>query len=215
MNKAVIFDLDGTILDTAPDILYNLNLMLTEFGHKNIDLKRVYDAIGHGAKNLVKGAIDEKLSEEQIIERLYFYNQKYTNSGSPYTKLFEGIDNLLISLKSKNFKLAILTNKPQETTDKIYEKYLKKYGFDLVVGQREDLPIKPNPRSTYQILNSLDVSNENAYFLGDMETDLLTGLNASVTPIIANWGYGKKEKLVALGAKFFAENPSEVLSFLK
>lgn len=215
MNKAVIFDLDGTILDSAPDILFNLNLMLENFGHKRIDLKRVYDTIGHGARNLVKGAIDDVLTEKEIDARLSFYNNKYTNSGSPYTKLFDGIDNLLISLKSQNFKLAILTNKPQETTDKIYEKYLKKYDFDLVIGQRKDLPIKPNPTSTIQILQALKVSNENAYFVGDMETDLLTGLNANVTPIIANWGYGKKEKLLSLGAKFFAETPSEVLSFLK
>lgn len=215
MNKAVIFDLDGTILDSAPDILYNLNLMLDEFSHKRIDLKRVYDTIGHGARNLVKGAIDECLTDSEIDSRLAFYNNKYTNSGSPYTKLFDGIDNLLNSLKSQNFKLAILTNKPQQTTDKIYEKYLKKYDFDLVIGQREDLPIKPNPTSTFKILQSLNVSSENAYFIGDMETDLLTGLNANVTPIIASWGYGKKENLISLGAKFFAENPNEVLSFLK
>ena len=215
MNKAVIFDLDGTILDSAPDILYNLNLMLDEFGHKRINLQRVYDTIGHGARNLVKGAIDEALSEEEIDARLSFYNQKYTSSGSPYTKLFDGIDELLKSLKLQKFKLAILTNKPQETTDNIYQKYLKNYQFDMVIGQRKDLPIKPNPTSTFQILQSLEVSKENAFFIGDMETDLLTGLNAEITPIIANWGYGKKEKLLSLGAKYFAEIPSEVLSFLK
>ena len=101
MNKAVVFDLDGTLIDSLPDIAEYVNLTLKSFGEKEIPYEDIRQYIGNGAKNLVKRSFGNKLSEEDLAVRLKFYNEKYTASGSPKTKLFVGIKELLFSFVLK------------------------------------------------------------------------------------------------------------------
>lgn len=214
MEKAVIFDLDGTLLDTVPDILDNINLMLKRFGYKEIDAETLKGYVGSGARKLCADCIGAPLSETELDERLAFYNGLYTLSESPKTKLFDGIDMVLRTLKKRGYKLAILTNKPQETTDKVYKNYLKDFGFDAVVGQSGGVKCKPDKTATVNILNKLGVLPENCYFVGDGETDVLTSLNAGTRGISVLWGYRKKHHLLKVGAKVFAETPKELLSLI-
>ena len=119
MKKLAIFDLDGTLIDSVPDIFDCINLMLEKFGYEKRKIEDIKQMIGNGAKNLVIRAIGSPVSEEKIKECLNYYNQIYTSSGSPKTKLFDGIEQTLSILKSRGYLLGIITNKPQMTTDEI------------------------------------------------------------------------------------------------
>lgn len=117
MIKLAIFDLDGTLLHTIPDIAENVNIMLNKYGYRTLSEKEVAKRVGNGAKNLVKQSIPEELPEDKLKVILDYYNKIYTESGSKKTALFSGIEELLVGLKERGVKLAILTNKPQMTTD--------------------------------------------------------------------------------------------------
>ncbi|MBR2498667.1 MAG: HAD-IA family hydrolase [Clostridia bacterium] len=214
MHKAVIFDLDGTILDTLKDIADNVNLMLNHFGYPQLEHKEIMQYIGNGARMLVKRSIKVELSEGELDEKLAYYNKIYTSSPSDNTCVFSGLREVLFALKQKGYKLAILTNKPQMTTDKVCEKYLKDFGFDLVIGQRSGVPIKPDPTALLNMLDELDVNVNDAYFVGDGETDVMTAINAKVNGIAVLWGYREKWQLEQAGATVFAEKTSDLLSLI-
>lgn len=214
MNKAVVFDLDGTLLDTIPDIADNVNLALEKFGYKKREYSEIRAFIGNGAKMLVKRCLGEDVAEETVQACLEYYNQIYTASKSPKTALFDGIEDVLVKLKQKGYKLAILTNKPQPTTDEVYKTYLERFNFDLVVGQSPLVKCKPDKEAVLNILKQLNVQPENAYMVGDGETDVLTAVNAKMKCITVLWGYRDKDFLATFGADTFANSPSEILDFI-
>jgi len=214
MNKAVVFDLDGTLIDSLPDIYHYVNVTLEKFDAPKRKLHEVRQFIGNGAKNLIKRSFNE-LTEEQLKERLDYYNQKYTASGSPKTKLFDGVKETLLELKKRGYKLAILTNKPQITTEDVYKRYLMDIGFDVVFGARNGVKIKPDPEALFMILDELSVKSENAYFVGDGETDVMTAANGKVKAISVLWGYRDKAQLEEVGATVFADKPSDLIELIK
>jgi len=214
MIKLVIFDLDGTILDTIPDIAFNLNAMLYKYGYKRLSEKQVAKIVGSGAEKLVKDAIGKPVSAEELKERLDFYNFIYTSSGSPKTSMFFGMGELFSALKNRGLKIAVLTNKPQQTTDVVNEKYLKKYSFDYVLGQREGIKTKPDKQGAMLIMNELGVLPEETVLVGDGETDAMTAINAGVTGVSCLWGYRKKKDLEKVGAVNFIKKPKDLLKFL-
>lgn len=214
MNKLIVFDLDGTLIDSVPDIKDCINDMLKKFGHKERQLSEIKQMIGHGARNLVKNAIGEDLTKDQLQARLDYYNDIYTNSGSPKTKLFDGIANVLNEFKARGFLLAVLTNKPQETTDDVYNTYLSEFGFDCVIGQRPEFKIKPDPDALLYLLEKLNVKKENAFFVGDGETDVQVGINAGVKSVAVLWGYRTKNQLESAGATIFANEPKDLLNLI-
>ena len=215
MQKLIIFDLDGTLLDSLPDIHYCLNQTLEKFGYAQHDKRSVMQFIGNGARNLVKYALPEGTSDQEIDRLLKYYNQIYTNSGSPRTKLFDGIKEIVKELGLRGYKMAILTNKPQMTTDAIFEKYMFDMPIAKVVGQRDGVKIKPDPTVTLSILEEFGVEKQNAYFIGDGETDVLTAINSGVNGIAVLWGYRTKEQLAKAGAQNFAFEQNDLLKILK
>ncbi|MBE5749842.1 MAG: HAD family hydrolase [Clostridiales bacterium] len=214
MNKAVIFDLDGTLLDTLGDIADNINLMLAKFGYPKRSEKEIMQFIGCGSRNLAKLSIPVSVTEEELNERHDYYNRIYTDSGSPKTHVFDGIKQVVKELKARGYKVAILTNKPQETTDNVYQNYMMDMGFDKVVGQRSGVKIKPDPTSALDILSEFSVEPKNAYFVGDGETDVLTAINGGMNGIAVLWGYRSKSQLENAGAKVFANTPLELLDII-
>ncbi len=215
MNKAVIFDLDGTLIDSLPDIVDNLNIMLKHYGYPLVNISETMPRIGYGARHLVKKSIPVEISEIELDERLAYYNKFYTESGSPKTGLFDGVSDVLKQLKSRGYKLAILTNKPHETTLNVYDSYLKDFGFDMVIGASDKIKHKPNPDAVLKIMSELGIDGENAYFVGDGETDVTTAINAKIASIAVLWGYRNKSQLQEAGAIVFANVPADLLNLVK
>ena len=209
-NKAVIFDLDGTLLDTLSDIKDSLNAMLVKFGFEIASDDEVKNYVGDGARNLVRRALKKEVEKEVLDECLAYYNEVYNGSGSPKTKVFDGVAEMIYSLKKRGYKLAILTNKPQDSTDKVYEKYLKQFEFDLVVGQSASVACKPDKTATLNILESFNTDASRAYFVGDGETDVMTSINAGTRGIAALWGNRTREQLASAGATVFAKTPADL-----
>lgn len=214
MDKAVIFDLDGTLLDTLDDITDSINGMLNEFGYRQLDRERVRQIIGSGARKAILDVLPEILPEEKFIKCLKAYNRIYDASGSPKTKLFGGIKEVVTELKKRGYKLAVLSNKPQHSTDKVAEKYLNGLGFDFIGGQSDKIKCKPDPAGALYVLQELGVKPENAYLVGDGETDVLAAINAKITGICALWGNRTRAQLLAAGGKIFAETPADVLKII-
>ncbi len=214
MKKLVIFDIDGTLIDSLPDIMYNLNYMLKEYNHSTLNREQTMKIIGNGARQLVVDAISEPLSEQQINQRFDHFCGLYASRFCEYTQVFEGIYQLLDSLKKKGYMLAVVTNKPQNATELTCEKFFNCVDFSMIIGQSEEIPCKPDPTGALKILETLGVEKQNAYFVGDGETDFLTAKNAGINGISCLWGYRSKEHLASFGATVFAEKPSDILKLL-
>ncbi len=214
MNKAVIFDLDGTLLHTLPDIHYYVNQMLEHYSYPLRTESEVMQFIGCGSRNLIKLSLPEGLSDERVTECHNYYNKIYTDSGSPKTCVFDGIKEVVQTLKKCGYRLAILTNKPQETTDTVLDRYMSDFGFDMVVGQSEKVKVKPDPTTAKNILKKFDVLPKDCYFVGDGETDVQTSINLGSNGIAVLWGYRSKAQLTVAGAKTFAVNPKDLLDLI-
>lgn len=213
MEKGVIFDLDGTLIDSVPDICLNLNIMLEHFNYPKISIEKVRQIIGKGARRLVRDSLDRQVSEQVLDQLLAFYNDKYTNSDSPKTQVYSGVMEVLKTLKARGYKLAVCTNKPNETTVKVVELFFPNI-FDCVLGQSLNRPLKPQVEAVSPILEQLNLTPENVYFVGDMQTDYLTSANLKCKHVMALWGYGEKSQLQSLGASVFANSPKQLLDII-
>ncbi len=214
MNKAVVFDLDGTLIDSLPDIADGINDMLKKFGYPERTSEEIKNFIGNGARKLVERSLGENVSSQEVDKCLAYYNDVYTASGSPKTGLFDGVADVLIELKKRGYKLAILTNKPQITTNDVYKRYLKNFDFDKVVGQSETVKCKPDKEAVLSILREMEIEPKNAVFVGDGETDVQLSINAQISGISVLWGYRSKSFLEEYGAKQFALLPSDLLGMI-
>lgn len=210
--KGIIFDLDGTILDTVPDITDSLNRMLAENGLPPLTESEVTRYVGNGAKKLVERCLKGRVPAEREQACLDRYNEIYTGCGSPRTRVFDGIADVLPALKARGYTLAVITNKPQQTADEVEKIYLSGLGLSLVFGQREGVPVKPDKAPMELTLARLGLKKHEVAFVGDGETDALFAINAGVRGISCLWGYRPKDLLLSVGAKELIEKPEELLA---
>lgn len=210
MYKAVIFDLDGTLLDSLNDILDVLNNTLAHFDLPRITRAQAQSYIGNGARELVRRAIGEK-NGGRLDEILAYYKEKYALSENKLAGLYAGEDKALKQLKEAGVKLAVLSNKPHVAAVRANEIFFKDFAFDCVLGQKDGAPLKPDPAAVETILKELDVKREECVFVGDGETDVETAKNAQMDCVSVLWGYRTKAQLKAAGAIRFAENFDELV----
>ncbi len=214
MKKLVVFDLDGTLIDSVPDIADCLNITLKEFGFAPCNYDEVAQMIGNGARNLVKAAVKTQLSDQKIDEILSAYTKVYASCDNSKTKVYTGIKETIFELINRGYELAIFTNKPQVVTENVYQTYFKECGFYKVVGISPEVKRKPDPQVLFSMMEELSVSPENTYFVGDGEADAEVAINAGVNGISVLYGYRTKEQLSKVGAKTFVNTPTELLDIL-
>ncbi|MGN0806687.1 MAG: HAD family hydrolase, partial [Candidatus Coproplasma sp.] len=179
MYKTLIFDLDGTLLDTSRDIHRVLNDTLSHFNLPLISLEKTVEYVGNGAKLLIERAIPQ--SAKGDFDEIYtYYATHFAACDNALTCLYEGEEEVLFNLKKYGVKLALVTNKPQEATEGVYNKHLKKFGFDFVAGNTKKFPLKPDPALTLYAAESVKAKAEECLFIGDGETDVQTAVNAKM-----------------------------------
>ena len=213
MVKAIIFDLDGTLLNTAPDILRVLNCSLEKFSLPKVDLGSLYMMVGDGAHKLIERAVPS--DRQQLVEDVYRdYIPAFAACDNANTVLYPGEGEVLTRLKTAGVKLCVLSNKPQAAAENVCADKLGGYGFDIVLGQGS-FPLKPDPAGAEYIMRSLGVKREECVFTGDGETDVRTARNAGMPCISVLWGFRSRDALERAGATVFAENYTQYLQILQ
>ncbi len=211
MPKAVIFDLDGTLTDTSIDIFESLNKTLSYFGYDAITVEETKRFVGNGARKLVERAIKVKSLPENFDEILSFYNKTYNYCGSPKTCVYDGMTEVLTKLKDKGYKIAVVSNKPQQGVDEVCKKFFSEIKLDMQIGQTDGIKMKPFPDVIFYAIDKLGVKKEDVVLVGDSDVDYLTGKNAGVKTVSVLWGFRKRAELEKLGANIFCDSPEKLL----
>lgn len=212
--KAVIFDLDGTLLNTLEDLADSMNVILGQEGfpvHETDDYKYI---VGWGMYNLVKNALPEEAKHDHdLIERLLpMMLEQYQKRWDRTTVPYEGINSMLSSLAGRNIPINILSNKPHEFTLLSVSKLLPDHDFDTVLGVREGHEPKPDPAGALEIAEKLSLSPSEIVFVGDSCTDMETAVNAGMYPVGVLWGFRDEKELKENGAQKILASPSELIS---
>ena len=212
--KGILFDLDGTLVNSLEDLADSMNQVLREFDCPVHQPEAYRYFVGRGIRNLVRDALPESRRDEPTIaachrRMLEVYHDNCLNKTSPY----DGIIDLLDELKSRRLKLAVLSNKADELTGKTVAALLPDY-FDAVLGMRAEEHRKPHPLGALQISERLGVGPQEMLYLGDSSIDMETAANAGMYAVGALWGFRTKEELLASGARQVIEHPLDLLGIL-
>ncbi len=212
--KGVIFDLDGTLVNSLEDISDAMNTILQRLSFPTHSYDDYQYFIGSGLRNLVSKALPASNNTEREIE-ISFQNMitEYREICTLKTKPYNGIIELLDHLASQDFKLAVFSNKADELTKKIVAEIFPDY-FDTAVGLSTEALKKPNPFEAIEISKNWNLKTDEILFVGDSDIDIQTATNAKMFPVGVSWGYRTKDELIATGAKLVLNNPSDLLQIL-
>lgn len=217
MIKYAIFDLDGTLLDTVTTITYYVNLVLKRYGIREISEDECKYFVGNGAKTLIDRATASRgVTDVELISKIYTeYNEEYNRNTLYLTKAYEGIPELLSALSDNGIKLAVLSNKPDDTTRNIIPSFFGD-AFTVVHGGRDGIPLKPAPDGVFEIYRELGASADEVMYIGDTGVDMQTGNNAAAKITVGVlWGFRKRDELESSGADVIVESPEEILNLIK
>lgn len=206
---AYIFDLDGTLLDTLPDLTALTNAVLAEHGMPQHTQDEVNSYVGSGARMLIKRAAPAGTPDETIDSLMARWKELYPTHGHKYTRPYEGIPELLSQLKGGGAKLGVLSNKFDAATCAVIGAHFPGV-FDLVRGESPDTPRKPDPTGLLVMMADLGVEPHRCAYVGDSGSDMKVALRAGATPIGVTWGYRDAEELRESGAARLATTPPEI-----
>lgn len=217
MYKACIFDLDGTLADTLESLLFSVNETLKEMGLPYITKDQCRRFVGNGAKVLMEKAIESGggSAKGRIEEGMERYRRIFDANCTYHVIPYEGIKTLLNTLKSRNIKLAVLSNKPDVQTGKVVEELFGKGMFDWIQGQKEGVPRKPDPSAALAIAESLGAAAEETVYIGDSEVDIATGRAAHMLTVGVAWGFRGAAELEKIGAGCIVSLPDEIVQLIE
>lgn len=214
--RAFIFDLDGTLLNTLPDLANSCNAILKKYKFPQHPQEAYRQMVGDGFSKLVERALppdyrpgDEKL-EELIAEAKEYYSKNMMNETMPYP----GMTAALAMLSSAGAVLGVLSNKPDTLTKILVPHYFPTISFAAIEGSLPDLPFKPEPDTLLAMLRKLDLDAESSCYVGDSNVDIFTAQNAGIMPVGAAWGFRGEEELREAGAKIVLEGPWDLAELL-
>lgn len=208
--KAVILDMDGTILDTITDIAVSVNYALEQNGFPLHNISEYKTFIGNGAWRLIWAALPQDKRDDETVEKvLSEYKEYYATHSSIFTEPYPKMKETLFKLKEAGVKLAVFSNKPHKATQKLAELYFGGI-FDAVYGARDGYPIKPDPAVIFEIVDEFGVKVEECAYIGDMWVDMKTGKSSGAYTIGAEWGFGDKDGLLENGADLTLDEISKI-----
>ncbi|MBQ7553453.1 MAG: HAD family hydrolase [Bacteroidaceae bacterium] len=216
MKKLVVFDLDGTLINTIADLATSTNHALQQLGYPTHDIESYKFRVGNGINNLFRRALPEgEKTDENVLrvrrEFIPYYNAHNTDLSRPYP----GMAELLEDLQAQGVLLAVASNKYQEATTKIISELLPSIRFSAVLGQREGINIKPDPQIVYDILTITGISKHDILYVGDSGVDMQTGSNAGVETCGVTWGFRPRAELEPFNPKHIVDSVEELKKIIK
>ncbi len=216
MYKAVIFDLDGTLLDTIEDITDSMNASLRSLGHLDFPIDAYKYFVGRGVDELIVSAIEAGGIDPQEFTAIKAgYLKEYAIRKSMKTKPYPGMINLLQKLIKAGIKVCILSNKPHFQTEAVVETYFSNVDFDIVFGKKPEYPIKPDPSSANAITQLLGIDIAEILYVGDTNTDMETAINAGFDSVGVLWGFRNKQELLNANATYIVSQANQIYDIVK
>jgi phosphoglycolate phosphatase len=213
----IIFDLDGTLLNTIDDLGHACNHALSQLGFPTHAIDSYPALVGNGVKNLIRRALPESERTEENVERVYTaFVPYYDAHNADYTRPYEGIVGLLQNLKKEGHTLAVASNKYQAATEKIVNQLFPSI-FDVILGEREGIARKPDPQIVYDIFrmtNHTSNTTSSVLYVGDSLVDMETAQNAQLPFIACSWGFVSRQQLLQAGATQIIDHPAELEQFI-
>ena len=211
MKQLVIFDLDGTLLDTVADLANATNQALEQCGYPTHPTEAYYKFVGNGINKLFARALPAEHSTEEnilLIRSIFvpYYNEHNADCSRPYP----GIVTLLETLQERGVQLAVASNKYHEATLKLVHHFFPSIRFAAIYGQRDGVPIKPAPNVVYDILHDTGIAKEDTLYVGDSGVDMQTACNAGVESVGVTWGFRSAEELHENGAAHIVQEADEI-----
>lgn len=215
MKKLVIFDLDGTLLDTIADLAAATNHALQQLGYPTHPVDTIRTFVGNGINKLLERSLPEHERTEANVMRMRslfvpYYDEHNADLSCPYP----GVVALLEELQQKDVKIGVASNKYQEATVKLVKQYFPTIGFVEILGQREGIPVKPDPSIVFDILKKAGVCQEEALYVGDSGVDMQTAIHSGVDAVGVAWGFRPRAELESHQPKGIIEKAEELLGYL-
>lgn len=212
----VIFDLDGTLIDTIADVGKSCNKALQHYDFPTHDISYYESCVGGNLETFIAKILPPStINEENINKVKKLYREFYKKHCCDATEAYKGVLDVLVQLREDGHKIAVNTNKGQGLSELVLHKIFKGFSFDDVVGYVEEYPHKPDPSGVHRIIEKLEWKNKACVYVGDTITDLRTAENANIPCIYCTWGQGNANDIELSTPKYIVQNPYELLVYIK
>lgn len=213
--KLVVFDLDGTLVNSLEDLALAVNEGLKKAKLPEHDIEKYKKFVGNGREKLIERAMGESYADKKLRSIVKeTFDSFYKIHCNDNTKAYDGCARMLTSLKNREIKTAVLSNKPDEFIFDILNKLYPLHKFDFAWGKKPEFPVKPNPESLNAIVKNSGVKKSETLYIGDSDVDVITASNAEVDMIGVEWGFRGREELSSAGAPYVAKTADEVLEYI-
>lgn len=209
----IIFDLDGTLLNTIEDLADAVNYCINMFGYPERTLEEVRCFVGNGIRKLMERAIPQGAENADFEKIFHTFKEYYTGHCQIKTRAYPGIMELLQALEEKKCRMAIVSNKNMEAVRELNKIYFEKY-IKIAIGQREGVRKKPSPDSVNEVVRELKCDREHVLYVGDSEVDKETADNAEVDCVLVSWGFRDRDMLSGLKPLSVIDRPEDLLRFV-
>ena len=212
--KSIIWDLDGTLMDTLQDLSDAVNHALQQFNMPLLTIDEIRNYVGNGVRRLMILSVPDGEANPLFEEAFSSFKAYYMQHCKDHTCLYEGVAEMLKELKCRGYRMAVVSNKIQSGVDELYEEYFKDT-IEVAIGERPNVARKPAPDMVYAALDALKIDKRNAVYIGDSDVDLATARNSGLPCISVLWGFRGKEFLLEHGATTFAHTPKDIPNLLE
>ena len=212
MKKGVIFDLDGTLINSLPDISAAMNRSLAKFGLPGFEEDAYKYKVGNGVIKIAERSVGERT--DLLEDVLHAYMEDYAQHCRINSYAYKGVTDMLLGLMERGLKVCVLSNKDQADTESVLAYYFPEVHFSAIRGRVEGVPLKPDPTGALLIAAQLGLKKEECWYVGDTSMDMNCGNSAGMETVGVLWGFRPREELVASGAKHLIAEPKELLELV-